>query len=113
DADCAVSLKRIEHEHPYRARRVLEDGTFVNFITDLDVESFHSRQDLPPLYCTSGGLYTRRRHLLENYSGRDFALGQRRGAVLVDEVEAMNIDRLIDLQLAQFLVDQGLASDSL
>lgn len=109
--ECAVSLKRIEHEHPYRARVVDEEGYFTNFVTDLPVESFHSRQDLPPLYCTSGGLYVRQRHLLDRYDGSDFALGDRRLGILVDDIEAINIDRPIDLEFAEFMISTGRVSD--
>lgn len=109
--ECAVSLKRIEHEHPYRARVVAEDGSFSNFITDLPVESFHSRQDLPTLYCTSGGLYVRQRHLLDRYDGSDFALGDRRLGILLDDIEAINIDRPIDLAFAEFMIATGRIGD--
>ena len=109
--ECAVSLKRIEHEHPYRARVVDEQGYFTNFITDLPVESFHSRQDLPTLYCTSGGLYVRQRHLLDRYDGSDFALGDRRFGILVDDIEAINIDRPIDLEFAEFMISTGRIGD--
>lgn len=109
--ECAVSLKRIEHEHPYRARVVDQDGFFENFITDLPVESFHSRQDLPPLYCTSGGLYVRQRHLLDRYDGSDFALGERRLGILLDDAESINIDRPIDFQFAEFMIATGQISE--
>ena len=36
--DCSVSLKKIEHEHPYRARRLLKENFFENFIQDINVE---------------------------------------------------------------------------
>lgn len=109
DCECSVSLKRIEHEHPYRARKLLEDNYFENFIQDIDVENFHSRQDLPLLYCTSGGIYTRKRHLLEQYNGRDFAMGSKRKGIVLDDIEAVNIDRMIDFQFAEFLIEKNYA----
>ena len=44
----AIGLQRIEHSHPYRARVLDGDGSFRNFIRDVDVEApkFHSRLDL-------------------------------------------------------------------
>ena len=111
DCECAVSLKRIEHEHPYRARKLFKNNYFDNFIQDIDVEAFHSRQDLPPLYCTSGGIYTRRRHLLEKYDGTDFAMGEKRKGVIMDEIEALNIDRMIDFEFSEFLIEKGYASE--
>lgn len=109
--ECSVSLKRIEHEHPYRARRLSEGNYFENFIQDINVEKFHSRQDLPTLYCTSGGIYTRERHLLEAYDGSDFAMGEMRRGLLLDDIEAINIDREIDFEFAEFLIEKGYAND--
>lgn len=109
DCECAVSLKRIEHEHPYRARHLSENNYFDNFIKDINVEAFHSRQDLPTLFCTTGGIYTRQRHLLEQYDESDFALGKRHKGVVLDDIEAVNIDRPIDFQLAEFLIEKGYA----
>jgi CMP-N-acetylneuraminic acid synthetase len=107
DCECAVSLKRIEHEHPYRARKLSENNYFENFIQNINVEALHSRQELPELWCTTGGLYTRQRHLLDTYDGKDFALGKKRKGILLDDIEALNIDRLIDFQFAEFLIGSG------
>lgn len=109
DCESAVSLKKIEHEHPYRARKLLENNFFENFIRDINVEAFHSRQDLPLLYCTTGGIYTRKRHLLEQYEEKDFAMGKKRKGIILDEIEAVNIDCLIDFQFAEFLIEKGYA----
>ena len=111
DCECAVSLKKIQHEHPYRARILDDMGFFDNYEKKIDIESrqFHSRQDLPDLYCTTGGLYTRQRHLLENYTGEDFAMGLRRRGICLTDIEAVNIDSMIDFHFAKFLfTDAGL-----
>lgn len=109
--EVAAGLRRVEHDHPYRARVVDSDGYFSNFITHLPVETFHTRQELPTLYCTSGGLYVRQRHLLDAYDGSTFALGKRRLGVVLDDVEAINIDRQIDLDFAGFMLSTGRVSE--
>jgi len=111
DCECAVSLKKIEHEHPYRARVLGKNNYFKNFIQDVDVEAerYHSRQDLPVLYCTSGGIYARKRHLLENFDGSDFTMGTLRKGVILDDIESINIGRMLDLHFAQFLVKENIA----
>ena len=113
DCDCAVSLKKIEHEHPYRARRLLKENFFENFIQDINVEdkSYHSRQDLPTLYCTSGAIYTRKRNLLEKFDGADFAMGNSHKGIIMDDIEAINIDRTIDFEFAKFLLAQGIGEE--
>lgn len=102
---CAVSLKRIEHEHPYRAKELAEDLTFQSFIKDVDVEAFQSRQSLPTLYCTSGGIYTRTRELLMTATDKDFCLGKTPKGIVVADVESINIDRPVDFEFAEFIIN--------
>jgi N-acylneuraminate cytidylyltransferase/CMP-N,N'-diacetyllegionaminic acid synthase len=111
NCECAVSLKKIEHEHPYRARKLLKDDYFENFVQDVNVEDkrYHSRQDLPILYSTSGALYTRKRQLLEQFDESDFAMGKLRKGILMDDIESINIDRMIDFHFAQFLLSQEIS----
>jgi CMP-N-acetylneuraminic acid synthetase len=111
DCECSVSLKKIQHEHPYRARVLKQNDFFENYEQEIDVESkqYHSRQDLPDLYCTTGGLYTRQRHLLENYIGDDFAMGKYRRGLCLTDIESVNIDEMIDFQFAEFLFEKGYA----
>ncbi len=106
NCDSVASLKRIEHEHPYRALDIVDNDILVQFLKDIDVESFQQRQDLPTLYCTSGALYIRQRHVLENWSGRDFAFGKTARGLFLDDIQAVNIDRPIDFQFAEFLFQQ-------
>ena len=103
ETDCAVSLKRIEHEHPYRAKQLLDGNIFESFLKDRNVEHHLLRQSLPPLYCTSGAIYAWTRELLSTWNGKDFCFGQRPKAVLVSDREAINIDRPIDFAFAEFL----------
>ena len=115
DCDCAVSLQKIEHDHPFRARRLLKNNYFENFVQNINVEDkqYHSRQDLPLLYSTSGGIYTRKRRLLEEYDESDFAMGKLRKGIAVDDIEAINIDRIIDFNFAQYLLSQNLSKEYL
>ena len=103
---CAVALKRIEHEHPYRAKVVHGDGSFSSFITDIDVEAFQSRQDLPELYCTAGSVYTRTRDLLKTANGKSFCLGPGPAAIILGDEEAINIDRPIDFSFAELVLSR-------
>ena len=103
-SNCCVTLKRIEHEHPYRAKK-LNNSTkiFSPVIKDINVEKFISRQELPTFYCTSGAVYGRTYDLLKTFSGKDFCLGKKPIGIVVDEIESINIDRQIDFDFANFL----------
>jgi CMP-N,N'-diacetyllegionaminic acid synthase len=105
-ADCAVTLKRIEHEHPYRAKQLNADGSFESFIKHIPVESFISRQELPTLYCTSGAVYTWKASHLAKWTGKDFGFGPKPMGVVVTDAESVNIDRPIDLEFARFMASK-------
>ena len=47
------------------------------------------------------------RQLLEQYNGSDFGLGKKRKGIIMDDIEAVNIDRVIDFQFAEFLIENG------
>ena len=102
--NCCVTLKKIEHEHPYRAK-IFSKKTkiFKQFLRKVNVEKFISRQDLPLLYCTSGAIYARTFNLLKSFSNKDFCLGSKPFGVLVDDIESINIDRPIDFEFANFV----------
>ena len=102
--NCVATLKRIEHEHPYRAKQLnIKNGYFKSFIKNKNVESFISRQDLPELYCTSGAIYGRTLKLLKTFNEKNFCLGPNPVGIIVDEIEAVNIDRPIDFKFAEFI----------
>jgi CMP-N-acetylneuraminic acid synthetase len=107
--ECAVALTKIDHGHPYRARILMADGYFKNYESVVDVEArkFHSRQDLPKLYSTTGGLYTRRRHLLDEYTGNDFAMGKHRKGIVMNDLQSVDINEMLDFQFAEFLIEKG------
>ncbi len=102
-SNCVVTLQRIEHEHPYRAKKLNKKNYFSQFIKGINVEKYISRQDLPTLYCTSGAIYARSFKLLKSFSGRDFCLGPKPYGIVVNDREAVNIDRKIDLEFAKFI----------
>ncbi len=105
-SNCAVTLKKIEHEHPYRAKILNRNGSFNQFIKNINVEKFISRQDLPILYCTSGAIYGRSYNLLKNFTHKDFCFGKKPYGIVLDEIESINIDRLIDFHFAELIVKE-------
>ncbi len=108
DCDSTLSLKRVDHAHPYRVKELVDGDVVRSFVKDVDVERFQQRQDLPPLYHTTAAIYTRKRHLLTHWSGRDFCLGVVCRAVLMDAIQAINIDGPLDFAFAEFLLQRGL-----
>ena len=90
--ECVVTLKKIEHEHPYRAKKLNEKNwVFKSFLKNINVEKFISRQDLPILYCTSGGIYARSFQLLRKFNEKDFNLGKKPIGVVVDDRHTVSV----------------------
>ena len=87
-ADSVATVLRVEHEHPYWAKRL--EGDRVRPFSAETNESYLQRQDLPPAYVFDGAIFVRRRRLLEEWSGRDFGLGagRARAAALGGELAA-------------------------
>src|SRR5574341_56348 len=101
-ADSVATVLRVEHEHPYWAKR-LEGDRVLPFSAETN-ESYRQRQDLPPAYVFDGAVFVRRRRLLEQWSGRDFCLGQDvRGLPLPPE-SSLHIDDEIHLEVARVLL---------
>lgn len=107
--DSVVSVRRVNHNHPYRV--LLMDNAAR--ITPLfpEGECCLQRQDLPPFYALSGGLYIRRRQLLEEWSEKDFCLGVDRRAVEVGDEESLNIDSPLDLALFRSHMEESLSEN--
>lgn len=99
--DSVVSVCKIVHGHPYRAMRLKGDR-----LIPLHEEGYRylQKQDLPQFYIINGALYVRRRKVLENWSGHDFALGEDIRAIITDEIRSINIDTPLDLIVAETII---------
>ena len=111
-ADSVASVLPIDHEHPFWVKRLVGDRVLpFNEYTD---ESYLQRQDLPPAFIFDGGIFVRRRRLLEEWSGRDFGLGNDVRAVVLDARKSLHIDDPLHLELVRAIMRQrkedGLAS---
>ena len=108
----AVSIKKVTVGHPYRMKEIVEkdDMIFKPFIKDIPVDTFQSSYYLPEVYISSGAIYTRKRKLLDNYNGEDFALGDYPSGIILDEIESIDVNTPIDFAMAEFFIEKGMAS---
>jgi len=102
--DAVVGVRRIVHNHPFRAYG-LGQGGVLEPLTEYTSEKFLQKQDRPDAFGFVGGLYVRRRHLIEGWDGGGFALGERTGTVVVPNERAVDIDSELDLLIAQVMMD--------
>lgn len=101
-ADSVATVVRVEHEHPYWAKRL--DGDRVRPFSADTNESYLQRQDLPPAYFFDGAVFVRRRRLLEEWSGRDFCLGADVRGLPLSAESSLHIDDEIHLEVARVVL---------
>ncbi len=99
DCDSVTGMVRIDHGHPYRAYGLGSGGTLMPFVED--GERYLQKQDLPPFFTFSGGLYLRKRSLLKDWCGTDFCLGETRRGIELDAIEGLDIDTPLDLTICR------------
>ena len=99
NADSVASVQPVEHEHPFWVKR-LESDRVLPF-NEYTNESFLQRQDLPPAYIYDGGIFARKRKLLEKWSGKDFGLGEDIRAIVLGGWKSLHIDDPLHLDLVR------------
>jgi len=102
--DSAIGVQDTGHFHPFRAVTFDAARHLQPFGDNPNAGKPVNRQDLPAVYSRCGAVYARRRRLLDQWQGKDFALGDIKGGVVLSDIEAVNIDRPIDFGFAEFLV---------
>lgn len=101
-ADSVVSVERVEHQHPFWVKRL--DGDRVLPFNEAADDSYLQRQDLPPAFILDGGIFVRRRELLERWRGSDFGLGEDVRAIVLGGAKSLHIDDPVHLEWVRLLI---------
>ena len=101
-ADCVCSVEPIEHGHPYWVKRL--EGDRILPFNDASNDSYLQRQDLPPAYILDGGMFLRKRELLESWTGKDFGLGADARGVVLGGLKSLHIDDPLELEMVRFFM---------
>lgn len=101
-ADSVVSVVDVGAAHPFRMKRVLDDGRLINYI-DQGFEDMRPRQQLPAVYIRSGALYIVRRDVLVTQKSM---VGKDCRAYIMLENRAVNIDTEYDFWLSSHLLSK-------
>ena len=102
--DSVTSVSEITKGHPYIAKRVKEDLSLENFSPIPEGAITSPRQKREKAYFLTGGLYMRNRSLLEKPELKGHCLGDDSRAVVVSELEAVDINTEIDFKFAELLM---------
>ena len=97
--DSVTGMVRIEHGHPFRAYELDDGGALTPFVGA--GERYLQKQDLPPYFTFSGGIYLRKRSLLSTWGGEGFCLGETRRGIELDAIEGLDIDTPTDLMICR------------
>ena len=108
--DSAIGVQSAGHYHPFKSVVFKDNNEVTPFLDDPAVHAGINRQDLKDVFYRGGGLFVRRRELLDEWDGIDFCLGKKCGGVVVDQIEAVNIDDEIDFLFADFLLHNQLTT---
>lgn len=108
--ESVVTVTEIRQGHPFRAMRLEGDRVFP--LTEYTSDRYLQKQDRPPAYRFTGGLYVRRRHLLEQWNGRDFALGEAVRGIVLEPERAIDVDHPLDLLLVRALMELRLQKET-
>ena len=93
-----VSVKKIDSEHPFRMKRLINDNILINLI-DQGFEDMRPRQKLPPVYIRNGSIYLTpsKEVRLNNTLVTDKTYGFE-----MDARHSVNIDNIEDFLIAQY-----------
>ena len=100
DADSVVSIVDVGGNHPFRMKRLLDDGRLINYI-DQGFEDMRPRQELPATYIRCGALYITRRDVMVK---QERLVGDRCLGLVLPKERAVNIDEKTDLYVAERLL---------
>ncbi|MFC1576141.1 cytidylyltransferase domain-containing protein [Candidatus Omnitrophota bacterium] len=99
-----VSMKLLEVVHPWRIYNM--EGDRVIPFNEYTNENFPQRQDRPPAYKWTGAIFLRKRNLLEDWNGVDFAVGPDNRGVLIPEERNVDINCPTDFLVAEALLKE-------
>jgi CMP-N,N'-diacetyllegionaminic acid synthase len=103
------TVSRIRQGHPYLSKRLLGDheDIAVDFF-DLPADTpRYPRQVRPSLYYFNGSMFLRDRSLLDHMDEGTNCMGNNPRAIIMDDVESINIDEEIDLKLAEYFLKES------
>jgi CMP-N-acetylneuraminic acid synthetase len=105
--DSVTTIAKVNSGHPYITKRLKEDNVIENFSSIPEGISMHIRQDREKAYYMTGALYLRSRSLVEAENMDSHYLGKDSRAVVVDEIEAIDINTLFDFEFAEWMVGRS------
>lgn len=99
DEDALVSVSKVK-DHPILMRTIDESGHAVNL---LEGSSTKRRQDFPDFYKVNGAIYINK---INDNLNNDTSLNDNKLVYIMDEKYDVDIDEMLDLQIARLIIDK-------
>jgi CMP-N-acetylneuraminic acid synthetase len=103
-----VSVKKIDSEHPFRMKRMVQEDILINYI-DQGFEDMRPRQDLPPVYIRNGSIYLSPALPIRN---KDTLVTNKAYGYIMDNLHSINIDSIEDFLVANYYMNLEPGVDS-
>ena len=108
-----TAISEIVNGHPFIAKRFFADSnTIENFWPLPEGFLVGSRQNREKAYYLTGGAFLRNKALVEKGEKKGHCLGEESKAVVVSQLEAVDINSEIDFLFAEFLINSGRIKDN-
>ena len=112
ECDSVTTISEVTRGHPYITKRLKEGGIIENFCTIPGGISMHVRQAREKAYYLTGALYLRGRSIIESENIDSHYLGKDSRAIVVDEIEAIDINTPFDFELAEWVMSKHIGDKS-
>jgi len=106
------TVSKIRHEHPYLAKKILEDGSLSDFLKLSTEERRYPRQVRPNLCYFNGSIFLRDRSLLDEMDEASNCMGDSPQAIFMDDFESINIDNGFDFDIAECIIKNKIGERS-
>jgi CMP-N-acetylneuraminic acid synthetase len=104
--DSVTTVAEVTKGHPYITKRLKANGRIENFCEIPANAKMHRRQAREKVYYLTGAFYLRSRELIEAEGMDSHYLGPDSRAIIVDELESIDIDTPFDFEMAEMLINR-------
>ena len=105
--DSVTTIAEINIGHPYIAKKLLGANKITNFCYIPPNEPIAPRQKRTKAYYLTGSMYLRKNQILNMADPTGHCLGEDARAVVVSEIEAVDINKPMDFEFAEYLIQTG------
>lgn len=105
--DSVTTITEMTRGHPYITKRLKPGNIIESFCPAPPGVVISRRQDREKAYYMTGAVYMRSRALIEAENMDGHYLGKDSRAVVVNEIEAIDINKPFDFELAEWVMNRG------